>query len=866
VNIFKSSCNTRSCNMEKSDAVIIVDPISTGRVLASKAINRGLNVIALWTPGAFVCQAMLGECADLPFVAHVLEKEGDSLDDVLAKLKALPYNITLCTVGCESGVELNDAVSHNLGLKGNGIELSEARRDKFMMSETVRQSGLRACKQAVVTSMEEISAFVVKEGLQKWVLKPRRSGATDGVSLCTSLDEAKEKFNYILSRKTIFGEPNTDALIQEFLAGTEYVLDTVSCDGEHKVVALWEYNKVRENDSAFVYHSMHVHSDGPRERALAEYVCGCLDALGIKWGAGHIEVMWLTDEDVPVLVEAGTRPHGAGGNFPAMCDPVIGYNQLDVTLDALLDPSSFAKYPVLPLELNGLAVQYFFVHHDEGILESIDLSYLDTLQSCLGVDMHYKVGSRITKTVDMCTATGIVRLAHADRSVVEREREQLRVAEKTMFKIVPIPESIVIVDPVSTGRVLASKAINRGLNVIGLWTPGAFVCQGVLGECEALPFVAHVEQTEGDSIDDVVRKLKELPYNIILCTVGCESGVELNDAVSNRLGLKGNGEELSEARRDKFMMSETVRQSGLRACKQAVVTSMEEIASFVAKEDLKKWVLKPRRSGATDGVSLCTCLEEAKEKFDYILSKTTIFGEPNTDALIQEFMAGTEYVLDTVSCAGEHKVVALWEYNKVRENDSAFVYHSMHVHADGPRERALAEYVFGCLNALGIKWGAGHIEVMWLTEEDVPVLVEAGTRPHGAGGNFPAMCDPVIGYNQLDVTLDALLDPPSFAKYPILPLQLNGLAVQYFFVHHEDGILESIDLSYLDTLQSCLGVDMHYKLGSPITKTVDMCTATGIVRLAHSDRSVVEREREQLRVAEKTMFKIVPLPPVPETN
>lgn len=39
------------------------------------------------------------------------------------------------------------------------------------------------------------------------------------------------------------GGVNEGALIQEFLDGTEYVVDTVSRGGVHRVCAIWEYDK-----------------------------------------------------------------------------------------------------------------------------------------------------------------------------------------------------------------------------------------------------------------------------------------------------------------------------------------------------------------------------------------------------------------------------------------------------------------------------------------------------------------------------------------------------------------------------------------------------------------------------------------------
>ena len=46
--------------------------------------------------------------------------------------------------GCETGVELADRLCNYLGLAGNDINLTIARRNKFDMGETVRRAGIRA--------------------------------------------------------------------------------------------------------------------------------------------------------------------------------------------------------------------------------------------------------------------------------------------------------------------------------------------------------------------------------------------------------------------------------------------------------------------------------------------------------------------------------------------------------------------------------------------------------------------------------------------------------------------------------------------------------------------------------------------------
>jgi hypothetical protein len=54
----------------------------------------------------------------------------------------------------------------------------------------------------------------------------------------------------------MLGLPNQILVLQEFLEGQEYVVDTVTRDGIHKVVAIWQYDKRSVNGAHFVYHGM----------------------------------------------------------------------------------------------------------------------------------------------------------------------------------------------------------------------------------------------------------------------------------------------------------------------------------------------------------------------------------------------------------------------------------------------------------------------------------------------------------------------------------------------------------------------------------------------------------------------------------
>ena len=67
---------------------------------------------------------------------------------------------------------------------------------------------------------------------------------------------------------------NEGVLVQEFLDGIEYVVDSVSRDGVHKTTAVWEYDKRSINGANFVYFGMRImDASEPVAKVLIRLVC-----------------------------------------------------------------------------------------------------------------------------------------------------------------------------------------------------------------------------------------------------------------------------------------------------------------------------------------------------------------------------------------------------------------------------------------------------------------------------------------------------------------------------------------------------------------------------------------------------------------
>ena len=257
-------------------------------------------------------QGLIPKGLQLVFEAVICYNE--DLDELVESLRRTHTDIVAVIPGAETGVELADMLSEKMGLRTNGTALSEARRNKFVMGETIKSAGLRAVHQLRASTWAEISTWITSWNPDpfKVIVKPLDSAGSDDVTLCLSIEDVQAAFGNIMGKVNGLGLVNRAVLVQEYLEGQEYVVDMVSRDGEHKVAAIWAYDRRAVNGAQFVCFGQRLLTmDDEHCIELVEYQKKVVTALGIKNGPTHGEVKWCRGE--PVLVEVGARCHGAEG-------------------------------------------------------------------------------------------------------------------------------------------------------------------------------------------------------------------------------------------------------------------------------------------------------------------------------------------------------------------------------------------------------------------------------------------------------------------------------------------------------------------------------------------------------------------------
>ncbi len=402
---------------------VVVDAYSTGARLAPRFAAAGLDVVHVQSnpnESPFYIERLRRD----DFVENVVHR-GD-LEATAAAVAA--HDPAFVVVGSEPGVLLSDALSERLGLPSNGTDLSRARRDKHEMANALRRAGLRAVEELKTGSAEEAVAWASARDDWPVVVKPLDSAGTDGVSLCEDPDAVRAAFADVLGRPNALQGANEQLLGQELLKGVQLFTDSISWDGVHHVSECWRDTKRRiQGNLAYDFEEL-LDARGEQQDQVLPYVHAVLDALGIKYGPAHTEVMLTADG--PVLVECGARLHGSiRDDVIDRCTP----SHVTVTVEAYLDPPSVARRAAQPYELAAASRCVMLISHQAGrVVSDAGMREVEALPSFAGSIAMAQPGDEITPTIDLFSCPGMIYLVDPDRELLRRDYERLRELEETV--------------------------------------------------------------------------------------------------------------------------------------------------------------------------------------------------------------------------------------------------------------------------------------------------------------------------------------------------------------------------------------------------------------------------------------------------
>jgi len=488
--------------------IIIVQCMSTGKNYVQDIIDRNYNPIILEMKAFGDSEEALAYHEEVKAEYDLIENEfdliyeKDTYEETLEMVRE--YNPLLIVAGTEDGVILATRLANDLDLLCNPIENIDALTLKDEMQNKLAENGIRSIKGKVVRSVEEAIEYYDEEGFHGVVVKPVYSAASVGVRLCSNRQEMIEAVKEVFNLTGVYGNDLNELVIQERINGQEYVVNTVSCDGVHRVTMIWKYNKIKTAEGGNVYdYDETINELGIGEAELVEYAYDVADVLGVKYGPVHGE--YMIDEKGPVLIEVNCRPHG--GNLDAkFLDMISGQHETDSALDSYLNPEKFNLERLKGYRLFAHGVVKTFIVPKNLIARSSPMNSIGVnLKSFFKTDLNsIQSPQTFSKTQDLETAGGTVYLAHEDPNQLQQDVDFLRDIEKRAFQLVLSEElhddKVIDNDGIFNG-------INSLINEIKPYGTSLLVTENVFDDLM-------VSQVSADEIDGIKGKFDCIVINL----------------------------------------------------------------------------------------------------------------------------------------------------------------------------------------------------------------------------------------------------------------------------------------------------------------------------------------------------------------
>lgn len=375
--------------------IVIIGANDFQKPLIQKAHEMGYEThVFAWRDGATGA-----EDADYFYETSITEKE-----EILRQCRRIRPQ-AVATIGSDLANITVQYLAERLGLPGNSAECIAVSTNKFQMRDAFQKAGIWTPFFAVAGEGERINVpgYPV-------IVKPTDRSGSRGITKV----ECEEELQTAIGR-AIEQSFEKKAIVEEYIEGAEYSVETISYQGKHTLLAITKKYTTGDPHYIEVGHLEPAPLSMQLKENVRKTVFAALDALNVKNGAGHSELR-IDEEGNVRIIEIGSRMGGdcIGSDLVPLS---TGWDFVKMVVDvAAGDP----PYIDPRVKQKCSAIRFIMDQKDLALLQEIEKKYPDRLVKKV---LEAQPGSR--EVVDSSTRFGFFIL----RTDTMEEMEQMQLFE-----------------------------------------------------------------------------------------------------------------------------------------------------------------------------------------------------------------------------------------------------------------------------------------------------------------------------------------------------------------------------------------------------------------------------------------------------
>ncbi|MGC7096618.1 ATP-grasp domain-containing protein [Amycolatopsis lurida] len=294
----------------------------------------------------------------------------------------------------DPALDVTARINDLFGLPGTSYAVSRLLQDKFLMRQRLAEAGAASAIGArLLVDKQSLLEFGAEFGYP-FVAKPTDAAASLGVfrvDAPSDVDLVWRELEALRGSGSGLGCGGfftvTDVVMEEYVDGPEFSVESFSFGGRHVVVSVTE-KTTGAGHFAELGHTVPARIDRFRENRIVGATREFLDAVGLTDGPGHTEIKFGSRG--PVVIESHNRI--GGDRISDLVEAVYG---IDLTHYAVGWPFGLVdELHDRPKAVGGAAVR--FVESREGTVVSIDgLDELRERSEVIAADALVSVGDRV---------------------------------------------------------------------------------------------------------------------------------------------------------------------------------------------------------------------------------------------------------------------------------------------------------------------------------------------------------------------------------------------------------------------------------------------------------------------------------------
>lgn len=261
--------------------------------LVVKAKDMGIEThVFAWEEGA-----VAKEVSDFFYPISITDKE-----KILDILRFIEVN-GVCSIASDLAMPTVNYLAEKLGLVGNSEECTILTTNKYEMRKKLKEKGMPIPQFQLIKNELDIDYDKIKFPV---IVKPIDRSGSRGIYKVIKIDELKKA---IQNAKLV---SFTDCiLVEEYIDGKEYSIESISQNGKHKILQLTEKFTTGFPNFIESAHLSPARVDDYLKKQIFKIIEKALEALNVQNGAGHSEIKVSEKGDIKIIEIAARM----GGDF-----------------------------------------------------------------------------------------------------------------------------------------------------------------------------------------------------------------------------------------------------------------------------------------------------------------------------------------------------------------------------------------------------------------------------------------------------------------------------------------------------------------------------------------------------------------------